>query len=194
MSIEAALREDTSKLRVSAVSIDTDDPIVKPIFEAMKDRGSGPLNIHRVMACAPAVYRGFAAFAAGLREPGATSRADRELVILRTTQIKCSEYEHIQHKRIGLSVGLSQEQIDRLDSWRDSKAYDNRQRLLLELTDGLVIGGRLSAEVAERAERSLTSEEIVEVVMSSALYVAVALFTHAICVEPETVATSYGES
>ena len=29
---------------------DTNDPIVKPMFDAMKAKGAGPLNIHRTIA------------------------------------------------------------------------------------------------------------------------------------------------
>jgi alkylhydroperoxidase family enzyme len=84
------------------VDRDTNDPIVKPMFDAMKAKGAGPLNIHRTIANAPEVYKGFAAFASALRQSGESPRAERELVILRTTQLKGGDYEFAQHRRIGL--------------------------------------------------------------------------------------------
>src|SRR5690349_10703782 len=120
MPDEGAVQERTARLKIPVIDTDTDDPIVRPIFGAMKEQGAGPLHIHRVIAHAPAIYQGFSSFAAALRAPGATSRADRELAILRTAQIKASHYEFIQHRRIGLSVGLTQRQIDSLSGWRES--------------------------------------------------------------------------
>lgn len=180
-------------LRFPGVDPDTEDPVVAPIFGAMKARKSGPLNIHRAIAHAPSVYQAFSGLASALREPGATSRADRELAILRTVQIKQAKYEFIQHKRIGLSVGLTNRQIADLGSWSVSDAYTPRQRQILTLTDGVVGGEGFPAETADALTRSFSPQELVELTMVSAFYVAVGQFTHAIFIEPETDASSYGE-
>jgi alkylhydroperoxidase family enzyme len=193
MPDESGVQERTARLKIPVVDTDTDDPIVRPIFRAMQERGAGPLHIHRVIAQAPVIYQGFSRFAAALRAPGATSRADRELAILRTAQLKASEYEFIQHRRIGLRVGLSQRQIDSLSGWRDSDVYDTRQRLILELTDGMVMDGGLNAATTARAAQLFSAQELVELVMVSAFYVAVAQFTHAVHIEPETGTTTCGE-
>ena len=121
----------TAKLRVPAVEIDSGDPIIGLIFRVMQDRGAGPLHIHRVLANAPLAYQGFSTFAAALRGPGATPRTDRELAILLTALLKDSSYEFVQHRRIGLSVGLTPQQIDSLTDWREAGCYSPRQQLIL---------------------------------------------------------------
>lgn len=54
---EVAPQEPTAELD-SAIDIDTDDPIVRPVFEAMKERGAGTQHIPRVIARAPSRYQG----------------------------------------------------------------------------------------------------------------------------------------
>ena len=114
------------------VNKDTNDPMVKPIFDAMKAKGAGPLNIHRTIANAPEVYKGFAAFATALRQTRESPRSERELAILRTTQLKGGDDEFAQHRRIGLSCGLTEQQIDGLADWKSNPMYSDRQRLILQ--------------------------------------------------------------
>ena len=175
------------------VDKDTTDPVLKPIFDAMKAKGAGPLNIHRLIGQAPEVYKGFAAFAAALRLPGATSRADRELTILRTIQLRGGEYEFIQHRRIGLSCGLTEQQVDGLSDWENKPFYSEQQRLILQYVDSMVINGTVDDETTRAMRWSFSPKAIVELTMTSAFYTAVVQFSRAVRIAPETVTTSYAE-
>jgi alkylhydroperoxidase family enzyme len=176
-----------------AVDPDTSHPILAPIFDALKRAGHGPLNIHRVIANAPEFYAGFARFAAVLRGPGETSRADRELAILRTVQCLGAGYEYIQHRRIGLSVGLQEAQIDALSDWRSSDAFDPRQRLILELIDAILRKETVEPSVWTRLRAHFSPGEIVELTLVTGFYTAVAQLTHTLPIRPEERVTSYGE-
>ncbi len=175
------------------VDPETDNPSVKPIFDAMREAGFGPLNIHLVLAHASEFYPSFHSFANALRGRGETSRADRELVILRTVQLRGAEYEFIQHRRIALSLGITTEQVDGLNQWRDLTYYDSRQRVLLAFTDDMISNGSISAPVWGKVVEALSPAEVVELALCSAFYTAVAQFTHAIPIQPETRVTKYGE-
>lgn len=187
------VRAKPRPLAFPGVDPTSDDPIVGPIFSSLRARKAGPLNIHRTIAHAPVVYRGFVGLASALREAGATTRAERELAILRVLQIEGAEYETVQHKRIGLSVGLSEKQISGLARWRRSKAYTPREQLILELAEGVVRGKGFEPALSRRLKHEFTPQALVELAMTSAFYVAVSCFTSAILVAPETVATTYGE-
>ncbi len=174
------------------VDWDIDDPIVKPIFDAMKAEGNGPLNIHRTIAHAPEIYRAYTALASALRHDGVTSRADRELCILRTTQLRSGEYEFFQHRRIGLTCGLTEEQVDNLEDWRAKPCYDERQRLILELTEQMVTTGVVDDHMLTEAKRVFSSRELVELAMTSAFYTALVQFSRALRIEPEIRVSNYG--
>lgn len=173
------------------VDRDTNDPIVKPIFDAMKAKGAGPLNIHRTIANAPEVYKGFAAFASALRQDGESPRAERELAILRTTQLKGGDYEFAQHRRIGLSCGLTESQIEGLPEWASKTIYSDRQRLILQYVDSMVANGTVDDPTMMKVKQVFSPQEIVELTMTSAFYTAVVLFSRAVRIEPEKQETSY---
>jgi alkylhydroperoxidase family enzyme len=187
----AAWAEPGSVGTFPLVDRDTDDPIVKPMFDAMKAKNAGPLNIHRTIANAPEVYKGFAAFASALRQNAESPRAERELVILRTTQLKGGDYEFVQHRRIGLSCGLTEPQIDGLTDWKNKTIYDDRQRLLLQYIDSMLANGTVDDPTMLRVRQVFSPKEIVELTMTSAFYTAVVQFSKAVRVAPEKEATSY---
>ena len=73
-----------------------------------------------------------------LRNDAMVPRADRELIILRATQLAHGDYQHEEHRPIAMSCGISAAQIDGLAQWRDNKLFDERQRAILAYADGMV--------------------------------------------------------
>lgn len=188
----ASMAADTAKVGTfPLVDADTQDPVLKPIFDGMKARGAGPLHIHRTIGHAPEIYKGFAAFATALRQPGDTTRGERELIILRTLQLKGGDYEFVQHRRIGLTCGLSEQEVDNLAAWRDKPFYSDRRRLILEYADAMLSSGTVGDPVMLRVKAEFSPKAIVELTMNSAFYTSVTQFTQAVRIEPETVVTSY---
>ncbi len=185
---------DPATANFPLVDIDTDDPLVKPLFDAMKARGAGPLHMHRTIAHAPAVYAGFAQFATALRAEGATSRADRELMIVRTTQLRDSHYELTEHKRMALACGLTAEQVEAVGGWRESALFDERQRTILRLADEMYFepNGVISLALFDTLMRDFPLQAIVELVMTASFYIGLVHFSHVVRVQPETVVTNYG--
>jgi alkylhydroperoxidase family enzyme len=186
-----ALAEPVAMGTFPMIDADSNDPIVKPIFDAMKAKGAGPLNIHRTIANAPEVYKGFATFASALRQNTESPRAERELAILRTTQLKGGNYEFAQHRRIGLSCGLTEQQVDGLPDWKSQTVYSDRQRLILQYVDSMLANGTVDNPTMLRVRQVFSPKEIVELTMTSAFYTAVVQFSRAVRVEPEEVETNY---
>src|SRR5262249_26965962 len=73
--------------RVPLVQDDTKDPDAQAIFKDLRARGTEPLNLHRIYANAPKISRRLSATAQSLRNDAIVPRADRELIILRATQL-----------------------------------------------------------------------------------------------------------
>lgn len=120
-----------------------------------------------------------------------TSRADRELVIIRTTQLKGGDYEFAQHRRIGLSCGLTEQQVDGLPDWKSKAIYSDRQRLILQYVDSMLANGTVDDPTMLQVRQVFSPKAIVELTMTSAFYTAVVQFSRAVRVEPEKVETSY---
>ena len=123
--------------RVPRVQDDTKDPDAQALFKELRDRGTAPLNLHRTYANAPKLARASLAVAQALRYDAIVSRADKELIILRATQLARGDYQFGQHRRLAISCGITEEQIDSLPKWRESKLFSDRQRAVLAFADGM---------------------------------------------------------
>src|SRR5438445_170969 len=77
-----AAAQHTSGPRVPLVQDDSTDPDVQATFKDLKERGTTPLNLHRIYANAPKIARAQSALAKALRTDAIVPRADRELIIL----------------------------------------------------------------------------------------------------------------
>src|SRR6478609_8201780 len=116
--------------RVPPVQDDTKDPDAQAIFKDLRARGTEPLNLHRIYANAPKISRRMSAMAQALRNDAVATRADRELIILRATQLLHGEYPHEEHIPLAMSCGVSAAQIGALAQWRTSALYSEKQRAI----------------------------------------------------------------
>ena len=87
---------------------------------------------------APKLARATLAAAQALRYDAVVSRSDKELIILRATQLARGDYQFGQHVRLAISCGITAEQIESLPRWRDSKLFSDRQRAVLAFADAMV--------------------------------------------------------
>ena len=71
-----------------------------------------------------------------LRHDTRTSRALRELVILRGGQLMRSEYEWAQHLPMARKPGVRDAQISALANWRTSAEFDEREKAALDAGRG----------------------------------------------------------
>jgi alkylhydroperoxidase family enzyme len=156
--------------RVPLVQDDSPDPDVQAGFKETRARGTAPLNLHRIYANAPKIARAMSATAQALRNGAVVPRADRELIILRATQLAHGHYQHEEHRPIAMSCGISEAQIDGLAHWRDGKLFDDRQRAVLAYADGMVSPEGVTDATFDEMKRFFSAQEIVELTMNAAYY------------------------
>ena len=88
--------------------------------EVLAPFGGRVLNIFRTLARAPKALKRFNLWGGYiLSDRNSLPPRERELLILRTGWLCRSGYEWVQHKRIGLQSGLSQDDIERIKSGPD---------------------------------------------------------------------------
>ena len=158
--------------RVPLVGDDTTDPDAQAIFKDLRARGTEPLNLHRIYANAPKISRRLSATAAALRNDAVVPRADRELIILRATQLMHGEYPHEEHKPLAMSCGITAAQIDALAQWRASALFSERQRAILAYADAMVTAAGVDDATFNAMKGFFSTQEIVELTMNAAYYSA----------------------
>lgn len=158
--------------RVPLVQDDTPDPDAQALFKELRARGTAPLNLHRVYGNAPKLARTSLAVAQALRYDAVVSRFDKELIILRATQLARGDYPFGQHVRLAISCGITAEQIESLPRWRDSKLFSDRQRAVLAFADAMVSPDGVDDATFDAMKAFFTNQEIVELTMNAAFYSA----------------------
>ena len=156
--------------RVPLVQDDTSDPDAQALFKELRDRGTAPLNLHRTYANAPKLARATLAVAQALRYDAIVSRADKELIILRATQLARGDYQFGQHRRLAISCGITEEQIESLPRWRESKLFSDRQRAVLAFADGMASPDGVDDATFDAMKAFYSTQEIIELTMNAAYY------------------------
>jgi len=141
-----------------------------------------PVNLYRALGNHPALAAAWTEFANAIRHDSTTPRTLRELMILRTAQIARSEYEWAQHLKMARKVGVGEEKIAALAGWRNTKAFDERERAALALTEAVMACDVTDAVYAE-VRRHFSDAEFVELSMTAGFYAMVSRMLDAMRVE-----------
>lgn len=135
-------------------------------------------NVFRVMLHSPTVTAGWVALANALRSSSLDLRT-RELAILLVAHVERSEYEWGHHEGVGRSAGLSDAELAALRDWPDEGSWGARDRAVLTVADAVV----RNQPVPDRCLAELEDDGpgfVVELVATTAYYLAVARFTAAL--------------
>ena len=104
-------------------------------FQIIEDHGGQVLNVFKVLAHCPAVGGNMMKFLTAFATNGSLSPILRELVILRVADLSRANYIWTQHVPIGLVAGLTQDQLDTLNQGKDSTAFSDQERAVLQYID-----------------------------------------------------------
>jgi alkylhydroperoxidase family enzyme len=171
--------------RFGMVPLDTDDPILSRIFSNVRGHGIEVPNLYRTLALSPTMLRAWVDFAWTLRLQSRTSRALREIMILRSAQVSQTDYEWVHHVPMARQAGLSQEKIDAVADWRDSSLFDEPERAALEVSEQITRGPGASAEAMQRLSTFFSPLEVIELVLTLSLYACVSRIIDTMGVEIE---------
>jgi AhpD family alkylhydroperoxidase len=160
------------------------DAEVREHFEALAS-GSGILNLHRMMAHAPALMKASGEMALTFRRNTMLPRALAELAVLRTAQVVESDYVWARHLPLARASGVSEQQIEEIANWHDSVAFTPAQKAALGFAEKAARQSPIKDEDFTALKRYFSSREIVEIAMLVGFYVSTAIFIKALAVPDE---------
>jgi alkylhydroperoxidase family enzyme len=159
-----------------------DDPLVRDIFDKL---GSGVLNLHRMMAHAPALMKASGDMAQAFRRDTALPRAVAELAILRAAQVLDAPYVFTRHVSLAHDCGVTAQQMSELASWPDSAAFTPAQKAAFGFTEAAVRQSPLDTSHIAELRHHFSAREIVELAMVIGFYVSTAIFIKILAVPAE---------
>lgn len=143
-------------------------------------------NIFRMMAHSPSYFEQYCRLGNAIRFKGELDPVVRELAITRTGILCNAPYEVVAHKRIGKSVGVTDEQNAALDDWKSATCFDEVQRAALAFTDEVVKLDRPTDATFNAIAAKLSPAALVELQLSVGFYVMTSKFLETFGIDMQT--------
>lgn len=120
-------------------------PNEEELPEEIRERlSASPLNVSRMMANAPASFVGFQEFAGSILFRSEFDPRKREIAVLRVAHATKTDYVWTHHVRLGKSLGVTDEEVDKIGSENPVTSLDEEANLLCRVADEISLDIRLS--------------------------------------------------
>jgi alkylhydroperoxidase family enzyme len=118
----------------------------------------------------PALAKAFLTFNNHVATGSTLSRRIRELLILRISWLRRSEYEFVQHLVLGRNAGLSEEELERVQVGPDAPGWDAVDADLVRSVDELHRDARIQEETWTRLSVHFSTEQLLDIVFAVGCY------------------------
>jgi len=160
--------------RVRLIEKEQAPPEVREIFQKIEDNGAKILNLYKVAAHSPKVFLNFIRLGNAIIGRMELPPRLREIIILRVATLTGSEYEWAQHAPVALQVGVNQKQLDAIPDWKNSAAFNNEERAILQYTDEVARQVKVTDQTFNTLKNFFSEQAIVELTMTIGYYEMVA--------------------
>ncbi len=123
-----------------------------------------------VMLNHPVATKAFLGFNNHVSIKSSLSKRIRELLILRISWLRRSEYEFIQHTVLGLRAGLTEADIERLQYGPDATGWDPVDADLVRAADELMADACISDATFARLSQRFSTEQIIDMIYAVGCY------------------------
>jgi len=180
--------------RVGLVQKNQASPEVSELFQRIEDNGAKVMNLYRAVANSPQVTRNLIKLGNSLISKTDLSPKLRELTIMRIARLCDCEYEWAQHTPVALHSGVSQTQLDVIDSWKESDDFTDEERAVLQYVDEVAQNVKVADKTFEALRQHLSERNIVELTLAIGWWGMLARFLVPLEVEiDEQSASSLGD-
>jgi 4-carboxymuconolactone decarboxylase len=134
----------------------------------------------------PALAKAFLTFNNHVATASSVSRRIRELLILRISWLRRSEYEFVQHVALGRKAGLSEAELERVQLGPDAPGWDPVEADLVRAVDELHLDARIHDATWTRLSAHFSTTQLMDVVFTVGCYeiLAMAFKTFGVQLEP----------
>jgi uncharacterized peroxidase-related enzyme len=158
---------------VSYLSKDDAAEKVRPILEGLEKKLGAVPHVFAVMAHSPELFEAFLSLNSALSKTKLDGKL-RELAYVKTSELNDCEYCKHYHQASGRKVGLTDRQINEVDQYETSDAYDELQRDVLRYAENVTRHIDAGDDLMAKLHQTLSDREIVELAMT----VGIANFTN----------------
>ena len=159
--------------RVPLVDDEQAHPEVREVLSTLTSRGLGPFEFQaRALANHPAFFKAIMQLLHAYRNESVVPKRYIDQAVLAVSTRNACEYCIVHHTPPAVDSGVSVEKIEQITkgSWRDSDAFDETERLVLEYAEQLTddpnrVGDELFAALRQRFDAQQLIELTVRIAM-----------------------------
>lgn len=159
---------------------DLTTPEAKPLVDRIVAERGNILHLYQMLMHSPPVASGWLNYLTSIRQLSTLPASLRELVIMRVAVINGAPYEAEQHGPIALREGVTQAQLDELNTWESSDKFDATQRAVLAYTDAMTKTIQVPEVVFAAVKAVLSDRLLVELTATVGAYNMVSRFLEAL--------------
>lgn len=123
----------------------------------------------------PALAKAFLGFNNHVAKASSLSSRVRELLILRISWVRRSEYEFVQHVVLGRRAGLSEADIERVQSGPDAPGWEPVDAELVRAVDELIEDACIRDATWERLSAHFSMTQLMDIVFAVGCYEILAM-------------------
>lgn len=161
------------------------DDLLRRVLSGAPGGTERPVNVFTTLARHPELFKDWIRLGGRLLAGGTLDPRERELAILRTAHNCGSEYEWVQHVKIGGDCGLSAEEIEAARQPLDAHAWPEAERLVLDAADELHADNTLGDDTWRRLAERYDERQLIELPMLVGHYTMLAYALNALRVQVE---------
>jgi AhpD family alkylhydroperoxidase len=159
--------------RIAYVDPDDASPELARVFEEQRRTGRRITNFHRLIAHVPWIYKWYVPFSQAVYRGGGMSTLDqrtRQVVQIKTSLVNACTYCASHNSLIGLSVGLSNEELAALKGLsRPDEVFDERDLAVVEWSEAVANNtARRNSIAFGHLRHHFDDQEIVELTVLAA--------------------------
>lgn len=123
----------------------------------------------------PALAKAFLTFNNHIAMNNTLSKRICELLILRTSWLRKSEYEFQQHVILGMRAGLSEEEIEWIQQGPNASGWNQIDAWVLQAADDLVADASIHPDTWQQLCTHFTTEQMMDMVFTVGCYEVLAM-------------------
>jgi 4-carboxymuconolactone decarboxylase len=162
---------------------DADAQVAASAFPSARDfvvkhaRTDGARGVHGfgVILHHPALARAFLTFNNHVAVASSVSKRDRELLILRISWLRRSEYEFAQHLVLARNAGLSESELERVQLGPDAPGWNALDADLVRAVDELHADARIQDATWTRLTKHFSTAQLMDIVFAVGCYEVLAM-------------------
>jgi alkylhydroperoxidase family enzyme len=155
------------------------------LYEALIKESGNVGNLYRAAAHSPRLLHQVMRLGTAVRRDTKLDPKLGELAILTVGRLTSATYEYVHHITGGRRVGLSEEQLTGLPTWRNNPAFDEREQAVIRYAEEVTRNVQVPDEVFAAVRGFFDDEVLVELTLTIAFYNMVVRFLEAVQVDLE---------